>query len=99
MTSKFKTECRCGEPMFVNQNTKSYFCEKCDRAPVSPADDMKEFGYSLEAYAKGICQIFEELNKLFVKQCQGGCGRSFPKSEMHSGIWCSECYETKEETN
>ena len=99
MNSKFKTECSCGEPMFVNQDSKSVFCERCDRIPVNIADDMKEFGYSLEAYAKDMRKVLKEWDKFFRKQCQGGCGRSFPKSEMHSGIWCSKCYETKEETN
>ena len=92
-------KCGCGTELEIEQSKRAAFCPKCDRAPVNIADDMKEFGYSIEAYAKDMRKVLKEWDKFYRKQCQGGCGRSFPKSEMHSGLWCSECYETKEETN
>ena len=99
MTSKFKTSCSCGEPLLILGSKKGAYCPQCDRAP--EADAMEDYGKYLEDYGKAMDRVFKILDDIFspVKQCQGGCGKSYPEEIMHSGIWCSECYETKEETN
>ena len=99
-----QTKCSCGTEFEIEQSKRAAYCPKCDRGPVyNPLSDspLSELGKELISLAAGMNMAITETYKILdpKKQCQGGCGRSFPKSQMHSGIWCSECYETKEETN
>ena len=63
MTSKFKTECSCGEPLLILGSKKGAYCPKCDRGPVynSVSDSpLSEVGKELLSLAAGMNQVLME---------------------------------------